>query len=73
MYIIMKLTFLVYMQFYTESGLPFHVNMPTTVVARCMADPVIAPALHRYPVMSETYRYNVHCCMAVPVKQTQSI
>ena len=40
------------MQFYSKSGTPFYVNLPSTILKKCLGNPLIACSLHRYPVES---------------------
>lgn len=38
------------MQHYTSKGIPFYVNLPSNIVARCLGMANIAKAISRFPV-----------------------
>lgn len=41
------------MQFYSSNDIPFYVNLPEVVLARCLDDPKTAPIIKRYPVLKK--------------------
>ena len=39
-----------FLQFYTAGGIPFYVNLPSTILRLALGSPDISWQLHRYPV-----------------------
>ena len=42
-----------YFQYVTPEGLPFYVNLPSSIIKRCLASIDIAKDLQRYPTLIE--------------------
>ena len=42
-----------FFQFHSPKGVPFHVNLPSTIISTCLRTPSIATRLQRYPVVSK--------------------
>lgn len=41
------------MQFYSENGTPFYVNLPSTILSKCLLNPVVSHKLERYPTETD--------------------
>ena len=41
------------MQCHSPNGIPFYINLPEVIIARCLSNPHTASLIKRYPVLKE--------------------
>lgn len=49
-----QITFLLPLQFYSDEGVPFYVNLPSAVISQCLMNASVTNILERYPTELET-------------------